>query len=225
MKYLLTFICVLITSTYADGNYRLGPIHPHENETPPSDATVYSQPFNGGLTSAVSIFSAAGRRACDDFILDDDYYISEVLVWMLYSGPMSSVMNLAISEDDTNDSDPNTNTEVWSESVPCTNTFTGYSQWGYDIYETYCTIDTGLYPELEEGVHYYFDVQAENVDNSFICVSDNLVGDCLWYDDGSGVWVICTTIFGEEMDLFFCFYGEPISALETETWGSIKTLF
>ncbi len=31
--------------------------------------------------------------------------------------------------------------------------------------------------------------------------------------------------YGEDSDMFFDLIGEPMSALESETWGSIKTLF
>jgi hypothetical protein len=130
-------------------------------------------------------------------------------------------MNLVISLDDTGDSDPNTNIDVWVESVPCTNTFTGDSNWGFDIYQTYCTISADAYPELDAGEHYYFEVQADTDDNCFVCFTFHSIGDICWYDDGSGVWIY----FFWDADLFFDFYGEPVNALEPETWGSIKTLF
>jgi hypothetical protein len=135
------------------------------------------------------------------------------------------MMNLVISEDDTNDSDPNTNIDVWSESVPCINTFTGDSNWGYDIYETHCFIDEDFYPLLFNGVHYYFEVNADVIDTCWITFSYNYIGDKCWYDDGSGVWVRTDIYFSVmSMDMFFDFYGENL-ALEPETWGSIKTIF
>ena len=144
---------------------------------------------------------------------------------MIWTGEQASMMHLAISEDDTYDSDPNTNTDVWAESIPCNNTFTGDSRWGYDIYETHCVINADVYPELDSGKHYYFEVQAAVNDCSYILFSYNYVGDYCWYDDGSGIWVRSDLWAGAGADLFFDFYGEPVVALESETWGSIKTLF
>lgn len=131
-------------------------------------------------------------------------------------------MNLVISEDDTGDSDPNITTDVWAESIPCINTPTGYSNWGYDIYETYCEISPGV--NLNCSTHYYFETQAVTPDNCFILVSPNYYGDYCWIDDGSGIWVRSDEAFGEDSDMFFVFIA-VMNALEPETWGSIKTIF
>jgi hypothetical protein len=113
---------------------------------------------------------------------------------------------------------------IWAEVVPCTNVFTGDSNWGYDIYETTCRIYGSTYPELVIGTHYYFETQADVTDNCFILVSNWCMLDCTWIDEGSGVWE-STLSANCPCDLFFDFYGEPVSALKSETWGSIKTLF
>ena len=188
-----------------------------------TDGVAYSQPYSWDLLdNAVSIYP--DRWFCDDFELDSDYCITDIYVWTVPTGELVSVMNLVISEDDTNDSDPNTNTDVWSESVPCINTFTGDSNWGYDFYETHCVIDADIYPELNASVHYYLEIQAETINNTFILFSWYCVEDCAWNDDGSGIWVSMDT-WWTESDGFFVLEGEIVNALEPETWGSIKTLF
>jgi hypothetical protein len=221
-KLLFASLLLSITSVLADQPLVLSPRHVQGNGPIEIDGLVYSQTYNfAELYNGSSIYSGGNRWFCDDFELDDNYYVTEMCVWMMWTGDQASMMNFVISEDDTGDSDPNTNTDVWAESVPCTNTFTGDSQWGYDIYETYCTINADAYPELDVGVHYYFETQADTDDNCFILFSYHYVADNPWFDMGSGVW----EDFFYTSDLFFDFYGEPVSALESETWGSIKTLF
>ncbi len=217
-----------MTSILADQSLILSPRHVEGTGPIEIDGLVYSQTYDFGLIAGgASIIEEGDRWICDDFELDMDYYISDVFVWMIWTGEQASQMNLCISEDDILDWDPNTNIDVWAESAPCTNTFTGDSQWGYDIYETHCTLDVNIYPELYSEKHYYFEVQADvNVgDNCFILFSPNYIGDYFWWDDGSGVWIRSDIIFGSASDMFFDFYGEPISSLQSETWGSIKTLF
>ncbi|MCD4848640.1 MAG: hypothetical protein K8R76_10675 [Candidatus Aegiribacteria sp.] len=224
-KLLSALLFISIASILADQPLILGPRHIQGTGPIEIDGLVYSQTYvYSNLITGLSNYSSGNRWLCDDFELDGDYYITDMYVWMMWTGEMGSMMNLVISVDDTGDSDPNTNTDVWVESVPCTNTFTGDSNWGYNIYETHCTISADAYPELDAGVHYYFETQADVNDNCFILFSENFIGDDSWYDDGSGVWVECMIVFGFPMDLFFDFYGENL-ALEPETWGSIKTLF
>ncbi len=223
-KLLFALIFLSTASIMADQPIVLSPRHVQGTGPIEIDGLVYSQTYSWELIyNSVSINS--DRWFCDDFELDEDYYITDICVWTLWMGEQASIMNLVISEDDTNDSDPNTNTDVWSESIPCIHTFTGDSRWGYDIYETHCFIDEDIYPLLHDGVHYYFEVNADVIDTCWIIFMENCIGDMCWYDDGSGIWVRSDILFGMFMDMFFDFYGEPVNALEPETWGSIKTLF
>ena len=227
-KLLFVLLFLFIASILADQSLVLSPRHVQGTGSIEIDGLVYSQTYSyAELYNGISNYSGGDRWLCDDFVLDDNYYVTEMCVWMIWTGEMGSMMNFVISEDDTGDSNPNTNTDVWAGSVSCINTFTGDSNWGYDIYETFCIINAAAYPELDAGVHYYFETQADVHDNSFILVSINYIGDCCWFDDGSGVWVRIeyTGWWFPSPDLFFDFYGEPLSTLESETWGSIKTLF
>ena len=227
MKKLLFALLLLSTAfIQADQPIVLSPRHVQGTSPIEIDGLVYSQTYDFGLICCgPAIVGEYDRWLCDDFILDNNYFVSEVDVWMIWTGEICSMMNLVISEDDFLDSDPNTNIDVWAESVPCTNTFTGDNLWGYAIYETHCVINTDAYPELDYGKHYYFEVQADVSDPCYILTSPNMVGDICWYDDGLGIWVGSDVMFGQSLDMFFDFYGEPVNALEPETWGSIKTLF
>ena len=224
MKKLLFALLLLSTaSIFADQPCML--ISHQSQVTIPAagDYLVYSQPFGYG---SYGVMIGANGWVCDDFVLGDNYYIDEIYIWTMWPSEQASMMNLVISEDDATDSDPNTNIDVWSETVPCTNDFTGFSQWGFDIYETHCIISEDEYPELTAGVHYYFEVQTDlGIDFAMLFV-DNYIGDYCWFDyEGSGVYIRSDIMYGAGMDMFFDFWGEPVSTLESETWGSIKTFF
>jgi hypothetical protein len=96
------------------------PIQPYDY------SCVYSQPCEEGLYYGYSNYGAGDRWVCDDFILDLDADITEIVVWEIYTGGTASHYNIAISVDDKGDSDPNTNTVIWEENVPCTNLFMGW---------------------------------------------------------------------------------------------------
>ena len=187
-KFFFALLLLSTASIQADQPLVLSPRHTQGTGPIEIDGLVYSQTYSWELLfNGVSNYSGDDRWFCDDFELDDNYYVTEMCVWMMWPGEMSSMMNFVISVDDTGDSDPNTNTDLWVESVPCTNTFTGDNNWGYDIYETYCTISADAYPELDAGVHYYFETQADCVDNCFILFSCHFVADNPWFDWGTKV--------------------------------------
>ncbi len=225
-RFLFALLLLSITSILADQSCMLNGHQPQGIGPIEIDGLVYSQTYDFGLISGSGcIEGVLDRWLCDDFILDNDYYLSDVHVWMIWTDEQATQMNFVISEDDLLDWDPNTNTDVWAESAPCTNTFTGDSNWGYEIYETHCVIDIRFYPELYAEKHYYFEVQADVTDCCLMLLSPAMVGDYCWYDNGSGVWIRSDVAFGGGRDVFFDFYGEPVNTMESETWGSIKTLF
>lgn len=85
---------------------------------------IYSQPFDGGLLEdGYSNYGAGDRWVCDDFILEFDADIREIVVYQIYTGQQASNYSIAISVDDTGDFNPNTNTVIWAETVTCTNYF------------------------------------------------------------------------------------------------------
>ena len=227
MKVFLSVILIIsLPSALADQPAELGSRHIQGTGPIGIDNLVYSQTYSyENLLNGYSIYGAGDRWACDDFEVIGLAWVYEIYVWMIWTGGQGQDMNLVISKDDTGDSDPNTNTDYWVETVPCTNTFTGDSNWGFDIYETCIDIYGYSYDfELIPGTHYYFETQADVTDNCFILVSHNYNGDYCWYNDGSGVWVRSDVLFGEDSDMFFDFDGWS-AALESETWASIKSLF
>ena len=224
MKLLIFALLIVAASAFALDT-DLGNQHSEGNGMVSIDGLMYSQTYNyGELINGYSIYSAGDRWACDDFILaGPEQYVDSVVVWMIWTGGMGSTMNIVFSED-SGDSDPNTSSDVWAEPVPCTNDFTGDTNWGYNIYVTTCAINAAdTHPCFTIGTHYWFEIQADAVDNCFLLVGTWSVLSYSWYDDGSGVWVRSDEMFGIGTDIFFDLYGYV--SLESGTWADIKTLF
>ena len=222
---LFVFALVIVAASAFALDADLGNQHSEGNGMVSIDGLVYSQTYDyAELINGYSNYGAGDRWVCDDFELAGPSYVVEhAVVWMIWTGGMGSTMNFVFSEDN-GDSDPNTATDVWAEAVPCTNEFTGDSNWGFDIYETTCDInETDTWPEFEIGTHYWFETQADVVDNCFILVGTWGVLSYTWYNDGSGVWVRSDIMFGTGTDMFFDLHG--YGALEPGTWADIKTLF
>ncbi|MCK4505230.1 MAG: hypothetical protein KAW14_06420 [Candidatus Aegiribacteria sp.] len=227
MKLFILIPIIFMFSVLADQPDELGSfrITDGEHQTIDNRSCVYSQTWNySEWVTGYSNYGAGDRWVCDDFILTDDCTIDSIVVWEMYPGGRPSWMNIVFSED-TGDSDPNTAVEVWSASAPCQNWFTG--QPPYDSYKTTIfVIESGESPpELSAGTRYWLEVQADIVDNCFLLVCRWANGSFTWYNDGSGVWVRSDIMFGVGTDAFFDLYGYETSALESSTWGSIKTLF
>lgn len=230
MKHILSVVLILVMSfALADQPSELGSRHiPRSGPIEIYDA-VYSQAFDlDSILNGFSNYGAGDRWVCDDFILEGNYDIREIYVWMIFHQTYATDMNFVFSVDDSGDSDPNTNTVVWAETVNIVSIsqVPGQGQSG-PVMEVYCALNADTYPELEAGVHYYFETQALGTSyyNCWILVSHNYIGDYCWIDDGQGVYVRSDVYFDYDSDMFFDFFGEPTSALESETWGSIKTLF
>ena len=221
---LFVFALVIVAACSFAVDAELGLIHSEGTGMTSIDGLIYSQTYDfANLINGYSNYGAGDRWVCDDFILTGYTWVEAIVVWMIWTGGQGSTMNFVFSEDN-GDSDPNTSTDVWGEAVPCTNEFTGDTNWGYDIYKTTCNInETDTWPELEIGTHYWFETQADVTDNCFILVGNWSVLSYVWYNDGSGVWVRSDVIFEQNADLFFDFYYSW--ALEPGTWADIKTLF
>ena len=222
---LFVFALVIVAASAFSADMDLGNRHAEGNGPVSIDGLVYSQTYTfAELVNGYSNYGAGDRWVCDDFVLSGpDSYFDYIYIWMIWTGGMGSTMNIVFSED-SGDSDPNTATDVWAEGVPCTNEFTGDTSWGFDIYETTCHInETDVWPELEIGVHYWMETQADVTDNCFMLVGNWYILSYTWYNDGSGVWVRSDVIFEENTDAFFDLYYSY--ALESSTWADIKTFF
>ncbi len=228
----LVFILVIVAAGAFSAEMELGGRHITAVNPASTDDAAYSQTFvYENLINGFSNYSAGGCWVYDDFMLEPagggtGWELNEIVVWMIWTGAKASIMNIVFSED-SGESNLDTATEVWAEAVPCTNVYSGYQSWGYNIYKTTCTINTDAYPILDNGITYWLETQADVVDNCFILVGVHFNGSIVWCDNGSGVWVRADEAFVEPyiVDAFFDLYGTEVGVLESDTWSVIKALF
>ena len=177
-----------------------------------ADPSLYSNPIDYyNVLNGYSNYGAGDRWVCDDFELTDDCYISVIYIWMLFTGQMTDTIHFQILADDSGDSDPNTCSVVWAETVPCDLLYEVPWNIGEDYFTVRCSIDTNNWPQLTAGTHYYISNQAPIVDNCFVLVGHNYIGDYCWSDDGSGEYVRSDEYFGQDSDMYLILYGEPVS--------------
>ena len=222
---LFVFVLIIVATSAFAVDAELGPRHAEGTGMVSIDGLVYSQTFDlANLMNAYSNYGAGDRWVCDDFVLaGPDTMVDAIIVWMIWTGAQGTTMNIVFSKDN-GDFDPNTAIEIWAEAVPSTNYPTGEIVWGFDVFQTTCAIDGGPYPNFQVGRHYWLETQADVVDNCFMLVGTWSVLSYVWYNDGSGVWVRSDAAFGENTDAFFDLWWDW-TALESSTWGDIKTLF
>ena len=228
MKLFIFITVICIFSALADPPDELGSFRITDGGHQRIDnrSCVYSRPYDySEFVNGYSNYGAGDRWVCDDFVLTADCTIDSIVVWHIFTVEKPAWMNIVFSED-TGDSDPNTAVEVWSDSAPCINEWVDYI-FGYDFWKTTIFVNASgqPLPVLSAGTRYWLEVQADIVNNCFLLVGTWANGSYSWYNDGSGVWVRSDIQFGEETDAFFELYGYETSALESSTWGSIKTLF
>lgn len=216
---LLTVVCM----TPADGITHLGPVHPSGTGPVRLSGIAYSQTFvPQNVLDCYSNYSGEDRWITDDFTLDDDIEISEIVIWMIYLGSPSTQVNLAIAEDN-GDSSPASAVTIWSAAAPCINYATGYTLSGYDICRTSCSIPPDLNPELSANIHYWLEVQAVNNVNALMLVQNHSLLQTVYWKNGSSGWESTYDAFGEFTDAFFDIYATD--AFDRNSWGAIKTLF
>lgn len=219
MLILLTVACIAA----ADGITHLGPLHSSGSGPVRLSGIAYSQTFAPeNVFDCYSNYSGEDRWITDDFILDNDAEISEIVVWMIYLGSPGTQVNLVIAED-SGDSSPASAVTIWSAAVPCINYATGYTLSGYDVYMTSCTIPSDLNPELSADTHYWLEVQAVNDVNSLMLVQNHSLLQTVYWKNGSSDWESTYDAFGEFTDAFFDIYATD--AFDRNSWGAIKTLF
>ncbi|HUT98349.1 MAG TPA: Ig-like domain-containing protein [bacterium] len=127
----LAFGAVLYTNAPGD----LGQVVPGGGYTclpPPSNDILWENPFDFALCTN-GYNSSDGYRCDDDFVLDDDATIEGFTCWSIFTGGHPQPFEVTVWVD----SGGAPGDEVWSETISdVTDTDTGYSGWGYTMYQT-----------------------------------------------------------------------------------------
>lgn len=185
--------------------------------SPPTDGTLYSQPYN--FANIRDAFYIQGNNiGADDFIIATDANVNQVELWLIYFGATHPVDLDIVVYDDIGDTHPGS--VFWTGTVPAaqiTEVDTGDDISGHDIYNV--TVDLGDGFSVSAGDKYWLGVHATGTDYVAWVVADQLWADlCCWSIDNGYTWVNVGTI-----ECFFNLYGE--TGLTQETWGNIKTEF
>ncbi len=222
MKLFTFLLLVIAASVFASGPSELGLCENTYTGTtaPESDAALlFSQTYSFGAL----LNGYRHIEMCDDFIIEGgDVYLEEIVIWMIYAGSQPTDYALRLAED-SGDSDPNNATVIWEETVSCSHIDTGDDNWGYDIYETTCTISSDAYPLLTGGTRYWLMLVFKG--DEYWLVENPIFGNYAWTSDGT-TWYRTDdpSTFAAAADAFFDLYGTR-TALNRNTWGNIKSTF
>jgi len=120
---------------YTDATSDLGLVVPSGGYTyvpTPSNDILWENPFDYSLCTN-GYNSSDGYRCADDFVLDDDATIESFTCWSIFTGGHPQPFEVTVWID----SGGAPGTEQWSETISdVTDTDTGYSGWGYTMYQT-----------------------------------------------------------------------------------------
>lgn len=176
--------------------------------------TIYSQAFEGeNATNAVQSFAIP-----DDFVPFYSSHLTDIHVWMIFSGAMPPSLAISILRDN-GSMDPNNAILKYSDVLPAEFEDTGYEIFGYPIYKGVCSSEDWIL--LNEGVTYWLNIFVPNTGYLIVQEPPAFGSEMFVYD--SGVYVPGSSKLGYEADTFFEIHGTV--ALQRNSWGSIKASF
>jgi hypothetical protein len=152
----------------------------------------YAQLVNGIATAP-----SYGWVSADDFILDEDSVIEDITYWVLVNSTASGYVHRFWN--DTGGSGPGSELDQAPATYELTST--GYSQWGYVIYE--CNID--IDPDYEIGAGHYWGASWFTSGFWYIAVASNAWDDMAYFDyggSGSGPWYSSQSQWGAAYGFF-----------------------
>ncbi len=226
MKFVILVLVLLASLAFASAS-DLGAVHHSgtSNYSGGTDAVVYAQPYVfADLSNGIRHYSAPEGWGTDDFILSTASEIHGVQFYIVYAGSTAPTSYDLVIGQDAGDSDPNNYSTVWSANVPCTLVDTGDDNWGFDIYEVNCDIPSS-FPSLTAGPRYWLAIGFHDTDvTDYVLVTETITGGMAWSGVTQTSYIPTVTSFGTAYDFFFNLYDSP-TALERQTWGSIKSLY
>lgn len=224
MKLLTLCLTVFAASAFSidfdsmDNRFSSGSGYSHN-----TDDVIFAQTYSlAALTNAVR-----QDAICDDFILDDFSSINKVRFWIIHTGATLPIeYELSIAQD-TGDSNPNNAAIIWTETVPCVVTDTGDVAFSINapVYQIDCTY--AIQQEFTPVIRYWIMIKLQDDDVfDYVLIQNPIFGNYAWTYDGTAWYRIDDPIhsLNKERDTFFEIEGYG-TALQNETWGSIKSMF
>ncbi len=224
---LLLFVSVLIVSFALADDSNLGRIEPVGQPAGGTDGFLFEHPFDYNiLTNGLGITASNMWAMADDFIPAEDYDLRLIYLWAIYSDGNTETLDFELRTD-TGGSGPDTGL-LWQVSVEdLEHEDTGYTNWGYVLWYTTAVLSEEQYFRVIRDVTLWLVVQSHGMGTDYWLCSDLCMGNNMSYfsqDDGIS-WISSYDQWGVAYDQFMILDGEPIGALDSETWGAIKAIF
>lgn len=180
-----------------------------------TDDYLYSQYFDMDyLADGLYVMNNDGFAAADNFILNSESDIGSITFWTIHGNTHPNEIALEIFEN-TGGAQGNF---VWGETVPTiymTETLTGFTMWGYELWELELDLQTN--PTLAEGEYWLTMTVLNSAGPDAWLICDPIYTDVM-YQISYGVWWIIP------YDAFFMIKGVE-TALDHQTWAGIKSVW
>jgi hypothetical protein len=208
---------------------RLGPCpdpaqsSPSLGGLPSTDDAIVNQPFAlADLTNGLGCSLAQSWMLADDITPPAAQPLGIIQFWTLYSGSPATTWNFQCRN---NALGPGS-VVLWSADViNVSNLESGLQMSGYPIYISIATPTAGQLYFPVPGIKVWFCFQSQNGTGiSYVCCAGQIWADQCYFSTNSGTgWSSSTAQWGMAYELFMVI-GSP-TALERDTWGSIKSTF
>jgi hypothetical protein len=181
-----------------------------------TDEVIVSQPFV--FENMVNALTCSGLyMVADDITPSGDTPLGVIEYWSLYIGSPSTTWMFQARSDSA--SRPGS-TVLWTAEVAnIAHVATGLYGWGYQVYDCIAAPTSGQLYHPVPATRIWFCFQSQGGSTAFIAVANQTWTDpcCQSPDNG--------TFWGPTMyEVFMVISGTP-DALESNTWGSIKSTF
>jgi len=156
----------------------------------------------GQLVNGIATAPSYGWVSADDFILEEDSTIEDITYWVLVNSTANGYVHRFWN--DTGGSGPGSELDQAAATYALTST--GYSQWGYVIYE--CDID--LDPDHDMDAGHYWGASWFTSGFWYIAVANNAWDDMAYFDyggSGSGPWYSSQSQWGTAYGFFQIYEG------------------
>jgi hypothetical protein len=188
-----------------------------------TDGVIVNQPFIlANLANGLGCNLSSSWMLADDITPTVAQPLGMIQFWALYTGSPATTWTFQCRN---NALGPGS-TVLWSADViNVCNLESGLQMWGYTVFECTATPAAGQLYVPVPGIKIWFCFQSQNGTGiSYVCAAWQSWADQCYFSTNSGTgWSSSTSNWGVAYELFMIL-SNP-TALERDTWGSIKSTF
>ncbi len=225
----LFFVLFAVVGVSLASSTLTGPIEGHCTITwPQTEDQIDSNVFNEGDMYTTAFASFGDYYSADDFTPGADYCITDVTWWTVTNAtsPTTGVLDVNFYDDAAPGPAQAATSPVWAGTATNVQlTDTGVTFAGFPIYMTHCTLPDTDYFTAYGGTTYWTAMWRNDASAEYI-ILDSIVEGTEMYRvvDAGGAWVAGSTTGYPATDCFQLIEGTA-TGLDSETWGSIKSIF